>query len=131
MGEKNIAKLNIEILQSDEEDDPEFIDGLQRQLFQELSDLDVEEVQLKSEGETPEGSKGAEALPVEILVAFSVHFAPKVFEQLKNWVKRSPHRQVKLVSSFSGKEVAITISSEDLKTEEVNLIIKSMVDNLT
>jgi hypothetical protein len=60
-------------------------------------------------------------------VAFIAPFAPEIFKVITHWIRRSPERKVQLTSSASGKEVKVVISSEDLKTEDVDKIVDSLL----
>jgi len=127
MSENKLATLHISILPTDEPIEQDQLNEFGRQLYQELLDSNADEVKIIARGDSPIGAKGVEGLVAEIAVAFVAHYAPEVIDQIRRWVKRSPERKVKLTSSISGQEVAVTISSDDLKTEDVDKIVSSLL----
>lgn len=129
MVDNKLAKLRIEVLPEDGSGDREHTDELMRQLYQELSELHIDHLEIKAKDAAPEGVKGMEGLAAEILVAFVAHYVPEVFTLIRRWVKRSPERKVKVVSSISGKEVEVMISSDDLKNEDVDKIVQSLLSS--
>jgi hypothetical protein len=122
-----LAKLRINVLPTDESMDLEQLNEFSRQLYQELQESNADEVKLISAGDSPKGAKGVEGLVAEVAVAFVAHYAPEIIELIRHWVKRSPERKVRLTSSISGKEVQVVISSNDLKTDDVNKIVGSLL----
>jgi hypothetical protein len=126
MTKGKLATLHIIVLPTDETLEQDQLNEFSRELYQELKESKADEVKMVPADSSPRGAKGIPAF-VEIAVAFVAPFAPDIFKLIRRWVKLSPERKVKLISTVSGKEVEVVISSDDLKTEDINKIVASLL----
>jgi len=122
-GARDVAALELQ-LATDEEADPERVAELTYQLRQELLDLDVEEVSVRTEGAAPPGTRGGEALAIGgLLVQVSVAVLPALLAILQSWVSRSASQKVRV--KLGDNEIEI---DGRMSPAERNALVKTFVD---
>jgi len=99
-----------------EDGDAERLDSLARQLASELSEQDVESVELARAGAAPKGTKAAEAVTLGA-VALTVLPAllPKIVEFCQAWALRGQGRTVKFKGKVGGQDIEFEGKAEDLQ----------------
>jgi hypothetical protein len=103
---EQIAELELQLV-GEEEDDPGRVEELTYQLRQELMELDVEKVELRSTREAPPGTRGGEAYAVgELIVQASIAVLPVVLATVQSWV--SGLRSEKFRLKRGDREIELT-----------------------
>ena len=86
-----LATINLRV-ESSEDADPEEIQQLSFQLYDELNEIDIESAEFVSAEELPEGAKGIPIAP-EIAVSVFMPIAIEVFKTCYFWLKRREDRK--------------------------------------
>ena len=114
MVDQDALQLMVQIKLDDGDD--EELDVLARQLAGELSEQDVESVELARLGTAPKGTKGAEVVTVgAVAVAVLPALLPKVIEFCQAWALRGQGRTVKFKGKVGGQDIEFEGKAEDLK----------------
>jgi hypothetical protein len=114
MVEQDALQLMVQI-ELDDSDDEE-LDALARQLAGELSEQEVESVELARSGAAPKGSKAAEALTLgAVAVAVLPAVLPKIVEFIQAWALRGQGRTVKFKGKVGGQDIEFEGKAEDLQ----------------
>ena len=101
---------------------PEEIDGLARQLLDDLRELDVESAELLSAGPAPDGAKAADPVTLGALaVAVLPTVLPKVVEFVQSWSQRGQSRSVKFKGTIAGQSIEFEGPADELKALIANL----------
>jgi hypothetical protein len=96
--------------------DDEELDVLARQLAGELSEQDVESVELARLGAAPKGTKSAEAITLgAVAVAVLPALLPKIIEFCQAWALRGQGRTVKFKGKVGGQDIEFEGKAEDLQ----------------
>ena len=114
MSESDLVQMDLTISIPDSTE--EEVDNITRRLFMELRDLDVESVQLLTNGEAPEGTKGID--PVAIgAIAMSVlpSVLSTVLEYLLSWSFRSPGRTIKFKGLVANQQIEFEGSFDEMQ----------------
>jgi hypothetical protein len=99
-----------------DEPDNEVLDSLARQLLDELSDQQVESVDLARSGSAPAGTKSAEAITLGALaVTVLPSVLPKLVEFCQTWALRGQGRTVKFKGNLGGQDFEFEGKPEDLQ----------------
>ena len=109
MEETNQAEFHIEVSASDATE--EELDRMTRQLLSEIRGLNVESVELRKSGPSPEGSKGDAVTIGSIIISALPTVLPAVVALLQAWASRGQGRIVK----FKGKGIEFEGSAEELR----------------
>jgi hypothetical protein len=114
MVDQNTLQLTVQIAL--DESDAEELDALARQLAGELSELDIESVELARAGAAPEGTKSAEAITLgAVAVAVLPALLPKMVEFCQAWALRGQGRTVKFKGNVGGQDIEFEGKAEDLQ----------------
>ena len=114
MVDQDALQLMVQIKLDDGDD--EELDVLARQLAGELSEQDVESVELARLGTAPKGTKGAEVVTLgAVAVAVLPALLPKVIEFCQAWALRGQGRTVKFKGKVGGQDIEFEGKAEDLK----------------
>jgi hypothetical protein len=114
MVDQNTLQMTVQIAL--DESDAEELDALARQLAGELSDLDVESVELVRAGAAPEGTKSAEIITLgAVAVAVLPALLPKMVEFCQAWALRGQGRTVKFKGNVGGQDIEFEGKAEDLQ----------------
>jgi len=106
--------LTVQITLDDS--DPEELDGLARQLVDELSEQPVESVDLARSGPAPSGTKSADAITLgAVAVAVLPSVLPKLVEFIQAWALRGQGRTVKFKGKVGGQDIEFEGKAEDLQ----------------
>lgn len=103
--------INLEIEISADDVTEEELDRLTRNLLAELRESDVESVQLVSDGQSPEGSKGDPVTLGQLALEILPAAIPGVIALVQTWVMRGQGRTVK----YKSKGIELEGSPEELK----------------
>lgn len=103
--------FNLEIEISADDATEEELDRLTRNLLAELRESDVESVQLVSDGQSPEGSKGDPVTLGQLALEILPAAIPGVIALVQTWVMRGQGRTVK----YKSKGIELEGSPEELK----------------
>jgi hypothetical protein len=96
--------------------DAEELDSLARQLAGELSERQVESVELARTGAAPKGTKSAEAVTLgAVAVAVLPALLPKIVEFCQAWALRGQGRTVKFKGKVGGQDIEFEGKAEDLQ----------------
>jgi hypothetical protein len=109
-GVGGVVSLRL-VLEPDPESDPEACERLTRQLRAELSELDVESVDLAAGGPAPDNAKAADPVSLgAIIVALSASGGvfTSVVETLRDWLGRHSGRH----------RIAVTIDGDTIELEQ-------------
>jgi hypothetical protein len=107
---------------------PDDLDQLTRQLRGELSELDLESVDLLKAGQAPPGAKSAEAIALGSLwIALLPTMIPKLIEFLQSWSLRGQDRTVKIKANVGDRAVEV----EYAPTVTSDAQVKSLVETIT
>lgn len=99
-----------------EDGDAERLDSLARQLASELSEQDVESVELARTGAAPKGTKAAEAVTLgAIALTVLPALLPKIVEFCQAWALRGQGRTVKFKGKVGGQDIEFEGKAEDLQ----------------
>jgi hypothetical protein len=99
-----------------DDSDPEELDGLARQLVNELSEQPVESVDLARSGPAPIGTKSADAITLgAVAVAVLPSVLPKLVEFCQAWALRGQGRTVKFKGKVGGQDIEFEGKAEDLQ----------------
>jgi len=114
MADQKTFQMMVQIDLDDSDD--ERLDSLARQLAGELSEQDVESVELARAGAAPKGTKSAEAVTLGA-VALTVLPAllPKIVEFCQAWALRGQGRTVKFKGKIGGQDIEFEGKAEDLQ----------------
>lgn len=115
---------------ADEDTDPEDLDNLRRELFNELKHTDVENINLVSDETAPEGTKSGIPIGTEIAVALLAPMIPETINYVYRWVKRREHQQVVIKSIIGGNEVEVIISGSVDNSEQLNQFMNSLTQSM-
>jgi len=117
---QDILNFTIQIIDNTATDDE--LDGMARQLLMELRDLDVQFVELVSDGDAPAGTKSAGLITAgAIALAVLPTVLPKVVDFVQAWSLRGQGRTVKFKGRVAGQKIEFEGSSEDLQKLLVTL----------
>jgi len=108
--------LNLELEVSAMDATEADVDRMTRNLLAELSETDVESVELASSGSAPSGTKSSDPVTTgAIILAVLPTFLPKIVEFVQEWALRGHGRTVKFKGKISGQSVEFEGHAEDLQ----------------
>src|SRR5215469_9003876 len=112
--------LNISRLPDDDE---EILEQLTHRLRRELTELDVQKVDVVRSGEAPEGARAGEMIPVwgKLLIDLLPHVVPAVINTVKSWLKGERGRSATL--EIEGDILHVT----NVSSEQQDELIKSFL----
>jgi hypothetical protein len=113
----------------DDEADAEEVDGVARQLRQELAELPfVEEVDFVQGGPVLEGVKGADALLIGAMtVSFLAGAAPALAGALHRWQQRGDNGLVKLQARMGDRAVRLELPAGTMTPEQLQQIVNTLM----
>ena len=107
--------------------DAEETDRVTRQLLGEVWDLQVESVELATEGSTPKGSKSGEAIALGALaVQVLPVLLPKLLDFLQAWLLRGGDRKLRIRTQVGDQSVEVEVPASMSQAD-----LKGFVDTLT
>ena len=104
---------------------PEEVHRLTEQLYRELSQTPVEQINWVQE-ELTDGTKGGTALTPELIVALSVGILPNLILFLQNWLLRQQSQVVKI--KLPDFEIEMP---RDMSPEDVSAIVERLKKSLS
>src|SRR5689334_9865504 len=105
------------VLTSDE------LDRITRRLRRDLSELDIQSVELSRDANVPSGAKSAEALALGSLAVAVLPVAiPKVIEFLRDWLMRGENRTLKLKLQVGGNAAEIEYNPGSVSMNEIEAL---------
>jgi hypothetical protein len=111
---QDISNFTLQIMDTTVADDD--LDEMARQLMLELKEMEVESVDLASEGSAPAGTKSVEAITAgAIVLAVLPTFLPKIVDFVQAWSLRGPGRTIKFKGKISGQAIEFEGSGEELQ----------------
>lgn len=111
---QDIANFTLQIMDATVTGDE--LDDLARHLMLELKEMEVESVDLASEGNAPAGTKSVEAITTgAIVLAVLPTFLPKVVDFIQAWSLRGQGRTIKFKGKISGQDIEFEGTGEDLQ----------------
>ncbi len=111
---QDISNFTLQIIDATATGDD--LDNLARQLMLELKEIEVESVDLVSEGNAPAGTKSVEAITMgAIVLAVLPTFLPKVVDFAQAWSLRGQGRTIKFKGKISGQDIEFEGTGEDLQ----------------
>jgi len=103
---------------------PDERDRVTRRLRRDLSELDVESVELSRGAKVPKGAKSAEAVALGSLAVAVLPVAiPKVIEFLRDWLMRGENRTLKLKLQVGGNSAEIECSPSLVATNDIEVLV--------
>jgi hypothetical protein len=103
---------------------PDELDRVTRRLRRDLSELDVESVELSRGAKVPKGAKSAEAVALGSLAVAVLPVAiPKVIEFLRDWLMRGENRTLKLKLQVGGNSAEIECSPSLVATNDIEVLV--------
>jgi hypothetical protein len=113
VSDSNPLQLNLEITAGDATD--EEIDQITRQLLSELSEVDVESVELTKGKSAPRGSKGDPVTIGSLALVVLPAVLPKVVDAVQAWALRGKGRTVKFRGKVGGQMIEFEGSSHEFQ----------------
>ena len=130
MGE-SAAPVSLLVSVGDGTANDEEIDRLTRRLRQQLSELDVEQVQMASGGPVPAGAKAVDPITVGTLVVTLLPaVVPKVMEFLHAWMLRDKERTVKIRAAAGDRSFDVEYSPGVTSEEDLKQLLQTFSDAL-
>ncbi len=124
------TQLTLQI--QSEDNDPERLDLLTRQLRGELLDLEVESADFIQKDQLPEGVKAVDAVTLGALaVAVLPSFLPKLVDYLQSWTLRGEGRKVKVKSQVGDRSIELEYSPEAMSQQELKTLVETLTNALT
>ncbi len=103
---------------------PDELDRVTRQLYRDLSDLNVESVEFPHSSNVPAGAKSAEAVAFGSLAVAVLPVAiPKVIEFLRDWLMRGENRTLKLKLQVGGNSAEIEYNPSTVAANDIELMV--------
>jgi len=103
---------------------PDERDRVTRRLRRDLSELDVESVELSRGAKVPKGAKSAEAVALGSLAVAVLPVAiPKVIELLPDWLMRGDNRTLKLKLQVGENSAEIECSPSLVATNDIEVLV--------
>ena len=130
MGE-SVGPISLVVAVGDATADDNEIDALTRRLRQQLTEFDVDLVELASAGQAPAGSKSAEAAAVGTLVLTLLPAVlPKVIDFLQGWILRDKGRTVKIRAAAGDRSFDVEYSAGATSEAELKRLLQTLTDAL-
>ena len=130
MGE-SAAPVSLLVSVGDGTANDEETDRLTRRLRQQLSELDVEQVQMASGGPVPAGAKAVDPITIGTLVVTLLPaVVPKVVEFLHAWMLRDKGRTVKIRAAAGDRSFDVEYSPGVTSEEDLKQLLQTFTDAL-
>lgn len=130
MGEST-APISLLVSVGDGTANDEEIDRLTRRLRQQLSELDVDRVQMAQGGPAPAGAKAVDPVAVGTLVVTLLPaVVPKVLEFLHAWMLRDTGRTIKIRAAAGDRSFDVEYSPGVTSEEDVKRMLQTFADAL-
>ena len=111
---QDISNFTLQIMDANVTGDD--LDEMARRLMLELKEMDVESVDLASEGNAPAGTKSVDVITTgAIVLAVLPTFLPKVVDFVQAWSLRGQGRTIKFKGKISGQDIEFEGSGEELQ----------------
>lgn len=112
----NLDELQLSLTISSPDNDDDQIDYITRQLLMELKDLDVESVNLSTDGHAPTGTKGVDPVTAgTIALAVLPAMLPKILEFLQSWTLQGKGRTIKFKGKIADRQIEFEGSLADME----------------
>jgi hypothetical protein len=132
MAQNKALLTNLTLQIQSEDNDPERLDLLTRQLRGELLDLQVESADFIHKDQLPEGVKALDAVTLGALaVAVLPSFLPKLVDYLQSWTLRGEGRKVKVKSQVGDRSIELEYSPEAMSQQELKTLVETLTNALT
>jgi len=130
MGE-SAAPVSLLVSVGDGTANDEELDKLTRRLRQQLSELDVEQVQMATGGPVPAGAKALDPVTVGTLVVTLLPaVVPKVMDFLHAWMLRDKGRTVKIRAAAGDASFDVEYAPGVTSEEELKRLLQTFSDAL-
>jgi len=130
MGE-SAAPVSLLVSVGDGTANDEELDRLTRRLRQQLSELDVEQVQMASGGPVPAGAKAVDPIAVGTLVVTLLPaVVPKVMDFLHAWMLRDKGRTIKIRAAAGDRSFDVEYSPGVTSEEDLKQLLQTFSDAL-
>ena len=130
MGE-SAAPVSLLVSLGDGTANDEELDRLTRRLRQQLSELDVEQVQMASGGPVPAGAKAVDpAMVGTLVVTLLPAVVPKVMDFLHAWMLRDKGRTVKIRAAAGDASFDVEYAPGVTSEEELKRLLQTFSDAL-
>ena len=120
--------LNLDL---GEEADDDALDRVTRDLRSELLGLDVDSVEFVKSGESPEGTKSAEAVTIgSLAVILLPTLIPKLLEYLQSWSLRAESRKVSIKTQVGDRSIELEYSPTAISSDELKKLVQTLSSSL-
>jgi len=117
--------MDVEIALGKDGQYEEDLDSDARALLRELSELDIEDVRLDSEGTVPAGAKGVDLVTIGTLALAVLPIAlPKIIDFLNHWCSRGDGRTLKIKIVHEARSVEIELPLIGRTNPDLDSIVK-------
>jgi hypothetical protein len=114
MSESDLVQMDLTISISDRTE--EELDDITRRLVMELRDLDVESVNLSTNGEAPEGTKGLDSVAIgAIAISVLPSMFSTLFEHLLSWSLQGRGRTIKFKGWVANQQIEFEGSFDEMQ----------------